>query len=517
MMRVVCLNILIAMVLFACKKDIDMSTADNSLVFSVENDTLHFNTVFTTVGSATRYLKVYNNDDRDININAIKLGKGSASSFRLNIDGEANHSIQNILIRGRDSLYIFAEVEINPHENNYEFLEIDSIIFQYENSVQYVYLSAYGQNAYFHSGVPDYQQLDTENPSEFQHIDSMLLCDFYDIFDGDCPPDQEDVSFHYYSVHGSITWDNNKPHVIYGDVIVENGATLTIEAGTSIHLHNDSWLIVSPGSSLQLLGDEENLIWVQSDRSDSHSLTDYSNTPGQWGRILIAPGSVDNKIEYTIMKNGKIGVEITGLSHKHSELTIKNSIIYNMSNIGILATNSTVNGENLQISNCGQHLLGLWGGEHDFKHCTFANFWPFSRQTPSVFLVNKIDPSIKNSYNLIANFGNCIIDGNNENEVLINKSDESDFDYNLDHCMIKADATYWASVQSWSKNTNQGTIILNNNGHSNFVDEAVIPFELNASSDAIDSGSNSIAKQVPFDFNGNDRVSNPDIGCLEKQ
>ena len=46
---------------------------------------------------------------------------------------------------------------------------------------------------------------------------------------------------------------------------------------------------------------------------------------------------------------------------------------------------------------------------------------------------------------------------------------------------------------------------------------AFIPFELKASSDAINAGSNNIAEQVPNDFNGNSRLPNPDIGCLEKQ
>tara|TARA_Y100001968_G_scaffold146606_1_gene134093 strand:+ start:624 stop:2162 length:1539 start_codon:yes stop_codon:yes gene_type:complete len=512
MKKFIILNILISIIVFACKKDIDLSAADNILSFSVENDTLHFNEVFTTVGSATRYLKVYNNDNNDVTINSIKLGEGSLSSFRLNIDGEASHVVNDILLRGQDSLYIFAEVEVNPNESDSEFLETDFISFEYENSIQRVYLSAYGKNAHFHSGIPDYQQYDTEN------IDSMLLCEFYNMFEGDCPPDQAEISFHYYSIENDVIWENDKPHVIYGDIIIENGAKLTIQAGTSIHLHNDSWLIVAPGGSIELLGEqgEENLIWVQSDRSDSHSLTDYANTPGQWGRILIAPGSINNKIEHAIIKNGKIGVEIIGLNHKPSTLTIKNSIIFNMSNIGILATNSTVNGENLQISNCGLHLLGLWGGEYDFKHCTFANFWPFSRQTPSVFLVNQIDILNDEAHDLIANFGNCIIDGSNENEILISKSENHNFEYTLDHCMVKINTIEWISAQTWNTNTNQSTIILNNNSHNNFVDIEVVPFELGANSNAIDAGAIYIAEEVQYDFNGNYRLPTPDIGCVEK-
>ena len=84
------------------------------------------------------------------------------------------------------------------------------------------------------------------------------------------------------------------------------------------------------------------LIWFQSDRSDSHSLTDYSNTPGQWGKIWILPGSVDNQFDYTMMKNGQIGIQVDGVNDINTlpdlpMLTIKNSRIHNMSSIGLLA------------------------------------------------------------------------------------------------------------------------------------------------------------------------------------
>ena len=103
-------------ILFSCKKEIDFSAGEGALSFSV--DTLLFDTVFTNVGSTTRYLKVYNNSNVDINLNAVRIGKGSNSKFRLNVDGEPDYNVQNILIRGNDSLYIFSDVTIDPTENN---------------------------------------------------------------------------------------------------------------------------------------------------------------------------------------------------------------------------------------------------------------------------------------------------------------------------------------------------------------------------------------------------------------
>ena len=182
-----------------------------------------------------------------------------------------------------------------------------------------------------------------------------------------------------------------------GNLIIENGATLTINPGANIHLHNNAWIIVDSLSSIQAKGqkEENNRIWIQSHRSDNHSIIDYDITPGQWGRIWMSPGSINNIFDWTIIKNGKVGLHIDGVNEINQLgndplLTITNSIIYNMSNIGILAQGSMVTGHNLLVFNCGTSLLSLnFGGNYDFRHCTFANFWPFSsRQTPSIFVNN---------------------------------------------------------------------------------------------------------------------------------
>ena len=425
-MRFLVFNVLILIVIFACRRD-NISPGEGTLLsFSAPNDTLMFDTVFTTVGSATRYFKVYNNDNHDININSISLNQGESSSFRLNIDGEANHTVENTLLRSGDSIYIFAEVTINPNDLSNSFAESDAIMFNYGTKSQKVDLIAWGRNANFYSGVPDYQQY----PPQSNNLDSMLYSDFFNSIL--LPEELIGKYFYYYAIKENTIWTNTKPHVVYGDIIIENGATLTIQAGSEIYLHNNAWLIVDSLSSLHSLGNasENELIWFQSDRSDSHSLTDYANTPGQWGKIWIMSGSVNNKMEYTILKNGKIGIQVDGVNDMNNLpdipiLELKNSIIYNMSAIGLFGQGSNINAENLLMFNCGQHLLVLnIGGSYDFKHCTFANFWPFARQTPSIFINNyyeDINEEIQSRDLLNASFGNCIIDGNNENEIVFDK------------------------------------------------------------------------------------------------
>ena len=505
------LFIILLIFIFSCKKDpaILNNNSGNFVSFSV--DTLLFDTIFTTIGSTTRYLKVYNNYNDDITINSIGLAKGVNSAFQLNIDGEPNHTIENTFLRNGDSLYIFAEVTIDPNGMDTAYIEQDAIVFDFNNNIQYVDLVAWGRDAYYHSSIPDFQQGESSN------LDSMLYSDFFTSI----PDELINEEFYYYSIKQNTTWSSNKPHVIYGDVIVENGATLEIEEGAEIYLHNNAWLVIDELSSLQAIGSKEEKIIFQSDRVDSHSIIDYANTPGQWGKIWILPGSINNKLEWTKIKNGKTGIHVDGLNDisllpNTPILEIKNSEIFNMSEIGILGQGTKISAENLLIYNCGIHLLALnIGGDYNFKHCTFANFWPYtSRQTPSVFLNNyyeDIDGNIINRDLVKASFGNCIINGSNENEIFFDQSQDALFDYSINHSLLKLTPDYW---QDWSNDFFEGNILTES---INFVDYELFDFELDSSSLGIDAASEIIAKEVPLDLNGYSRTLNPDMGCYEKQ
>ena len=53
-----------------------------------------------------------------------------------------------------------------------------------------------------------------------------------------------ELPFKYYSIKGQKTWTNELPHVIYGSVIIEPNATLTIEEGAEIYFHSNSGIDV---------------------------------------------------------------------------------------------------------------------------------------------------------------------------------------------------------------------------------------------------------------------------------
>ena len=81
-----------------------------NLSFSI--DTLVFDTVFTNIGSTTKQFKIYNKENRTVNITDIELMGGESSPFRMNVDGIMSTQIQNIELEGKDSLFVFVEVTL---------------------------------------------------------------------------------------------------------------------------------------------------------------------------------------------------------------------------------------------------------------------------------------------------------------------------------------------------------------------------------------------------------------------
>jgi hypothetical protein len=131
--------------LSSCKKD----KFDTNSGISFSTDTLLFDTIFTTLGSTTKSIIVRNTQKQSIKISNIKLAGGATSSYRINVDGDAGINFNDIEIPAKDSIYVFAEVTVNPNASNLPFIIEDSIQFTTNGKLQQVQLNAYGQNAHF--------------------------------------------------------------------------------------------------------------------------------------------------------------------------------------------------------------------------------------------------------------------------------------------------------------------------------------------------------------------------------
>ena len=100
-------SLLVALTVFSCRPDENFTTnSSDSLEFSV--DTLRFDTVFTELGSATRFFKVYNRNDKPIRISNIRIEGTNAAFFRMNVDGIPSNDQTDVEVRAQDSIYVFA-------------------------------------------------------------------------------------------------------------------------------------------------------------------------------------------------------------------------------------------------------------------------------------------------------------------------------------------------------------------------------------------------------------------------
>lgn len=471
-------------VLFACQKDEFFFETSGSLSFSA--DTVMFDTIFTTVGSTTRQLKIYNPHNRPILISSIALAGGSASSFSINIDGMPDHTAKDIELAAKDSMFIFVRVTVDPNSQNTPFIVSDSLVFVTNDQLQQVKLVAWGQNAHYHT------------PQYFPHNMSP-----------------------YSIITENTTWTNDKPHLVYGWVVVDSSYTLTIEEDAQIHFHNNSGIWVYKDGTLKVEGSMNAPVVFQGDRLESW----YENMPGQWGRLMynghhlsmgiwLSSGSIDNEIDYAIIRNGDTGIRADTVGNStNPTLRISNTIIENMSTSGIYAQGSYIEGENVVISNIGIHALILsLGGRYDFKHSTFANYWTYSsRQTQTVVLNNyytDINNNIQLRDLLQANFGNCIIYGSIEEELLLDFHPSATSNFYFDHCLLRTqeDITDANHYNNCIKNS-----------QPLFEDTAEGDYRLKSNSPALNAGSITIAQSVPFDILGTPRTASPDIGAYERE
>ncbi|MCF8463640.1 MAG: hypothetical protein K9G41_02270 [Flavobacteriales bacterium] len=471
--------IIVALLSSSCKKDI--LNTDGALTFSV--DTVLFDTVFTTIGSATRQFKIYNPSSDEINISSIMLAGGQQSKYRMNVDGIAGISFSDITIPGKDSLFVFVDVTLDPNNLSEPAIVTDSVIFNTNGNIQDVDLVAFGWDADF---------------------------TYPNVFDNPIGP--------YRFLDCDITWASTEPHVIYGWAVVPEGCTLTIEEGTRIYSHKGSGIIVDEGGTLIVNGTPQNQVIFASDRLDDF----YEDQAGEWNTIWLYAGSLNNEIHGALIKNGNIGVRVDSLAaNSNPNLVMSNTIIENMAGISLLSIEGTIQAYNCVFGNAGQYSAALTrGGTYDFYHCTFGNYWVNgNRQTPALLLNNWIeaDGAIY-SYNLQrAYFGNCIIYGNNQTELGLDEDISTLFNFKFDNCILRVNF-----------NDDEPIDVSNNNEFSDmiynqdplFVDPSENNFALDSSiSPAVNAGNAQITNDagISTDVLGIFRDSNPDIGAYERQ
>jgi hypothetical protein len=446
-------------IIIACNKK-DKVDTNPSLTLSFSTDTVFFDTVFTTIGSVTQKLLVYNNNDNKVMVSSIRLAGGSQSFYKINIDGTPATSISDVEIPGHDSLFIFIRITIDPNNQNNPLVVSDSILFMTNGNFQDVNLMAWGQDANFYKEK---------------------------------------------TLEGNIVWDSLKPHVIYGFVRVDTAASLTILAGTKVYLHKNAYLAVSKEATLKLAGTLDHPVRFQGDRMDPF----YRDLPGQWNGIYLENGSKQNEIDYAIIKNGSYGISIDSISSPtEPALKINNTIIQNMTGTGLSAYASNVVSTNCVIGGCGSASLELsFGGSYDFRQLTIGNYWGGSvRLSPALYISNyiyddigtKIPNPLTKAY-----FGNCILYGNLDEEIMLDSDEITQFNYIFDHGLLRTETPVSDPVHYTECIVNEDPV---------FVDVVNNNYAIDSISPAIQKG---IPMGVPVDINGVERIDPPDLGAYQ--
>ncbi|KGO92305.1 hypothetical protein [Flavobacterium subsaxonicum] len=516
----------------SCRDDFEFETSSGTgLEFS--RDTVYLDTVFSNIGSSTYTLKVYNRSNKDISIPSIRLRKGDASKYRLMVDGVPGKSFSNVELLAKDSMYVFIETTANIADANAtDFLYTDEIDFVGSAGTQDVNLVTLIQDAYFL-----YPQRNELGQYEAVRYDDELT------------DDGEEVYIYGFNLNeaendNELHFNNTKPYVIYGYATVPDGKTLVVDPGARVHFHADSGLMVRPGATLNINGaasvtpDNENEVVFEGDRLEP----DFAETSGQWGAILLMSDK-DNVINHLTLKNATVGIISQRINAATTpKLQINNSQIYNCTNYGLLSYTSNISGENTVVNNSGQASVALvYGGQYDFKHCTFANYFNSYNQVP--LLINNYieDADGKYAYHLNASFGNCIVYGSGNVGMSLDRFNDPAYTYTITftNSLLKLiDTTNQLKTNELypgdSGTGNNPTLVAYNNcqlartstrNKPAYQDPQNNKLNLftNTSIDAQYPGPENtadatIAAQVPFDITGASRPSGgADIGAYESR
>lgn len=395
---------------------------------SFSTDTLTFDTVFTSLGSTTKYFKVFNTDKKAVKISNIHLTHLVGTQFRISVDGLQGDNFNDVEIPAKDSVYVFVEVTVNPTSAATPFLIIDDVEFTANGETSTVHLQAFGQNAHFHYGQ---------------------------------------------IINGAETWNNDLPHVVISHdtvpgVYIKCGGTLNIQPGCKIFFANNSAMFVEGTLNANATTWTDSIVF-QGVRLEEY----YNDKPGQWFGIVFLRNKtctpqgnfnhcVVNESSYGIYAGAGLSVSISDYlgATGRPEVTIQNSIVQNSLYNAVYGFNAKILAENSIFHTAGENLVkfGL-GGDYTFNQCTIYNGGSkyIDHQKESLFLSNLVSDGT-NTYlePLKTTFTNCVVYGSLENEVSFNNAETvfTNFDNTFYYCDVK---------------TKQDTFELFSNVHDNIL------------------------------------------------
>ena len=448
--------------ILSCRKESFITSQDAYLRFS--SDTVSFDTVFVANNTPTMQLLVFNPNNQKLRITDITLAGGAASPFKINVNGIPGPSVTDQVLEAGDSLYIFITANVTATAQQFIFALQDSIRLGFNGKTQFVQLRAWARNAHFLNNI---------------------------------------------HVTRDSTFTGDLPYVITGGMTVDSGATLSVLAGAQLYFHAGAELVIN--GTLQALGSSVNGVIFNGDRLDAP----YNGYPGAWPGLYFTTTSKANLLQFVQIRNADQAVVVQDpASDGNPKLEITESVIDNATTAGITGFQSSIYSRNCLISNCGQNILLLAGGQYQFLQCTAVSYSTtvLTHQLPVLSLSDAgLIGTTTVSSDLQALFSNCIFwgDANLTDEASINKQTTHSFVVQLDHSLLKQ-ADYPAGVDSTVLLLNADPVFVKIDAQNRSFD-----FHLQSASPAVNTGRDN---GITLDLDGNPRpVGKPDMGCYERQ
>ena len=468
-----CLLALLLCVMTGCQDDDSFSTnVSNILSFSA--DTVKLDTVFSAVPTTTRTFWVHNESGDGIRCTNIRLERGNQSGFRVNVDGvylgsESGYQASEVEIRKGDSIRVFVELTSPVNGRNKPWLVEDNLLFLLESGVtQKVNLNAYSWDA---------------------------------------------IKYRNLHITNDTTLTGDRPIIVYGKLTVEEHATLTLAAGTTLYFHDGGGIDVYGRLCSQ--GEAGKEVILRGDRLDwMFDYLPYDLMSGLWDGIHFYETSYDNVMEFTDLHSSFNGIVCDSADVEKQKLTLKNMTVHNCQGKGLSTVNCKVTAENCQFTNTLYECVDILGGDVTMNHCTLAQFYPFdSNRRPALnYYSTATMPLLRMDCinSIVTGYPEDVVMGATENEVI-------PFNYRFISSILRTPAVEDAEhiIDVIFENV-EDTASVQGDKHFKLVDINTqhYDFHLDSLSPAINKGSKDYP--VSDDRDGKARDDQPDIGCFEE-
>jgi len=380
--------VLIGVLLMVACEDDEKFSSGSGMQLDFEVDTLKMDTVFSGTPSSTYSFWVHNRHDTGLRLATVKLKRGNQTGYRVNVDGiyldNSNGSqTSNVEIRRNDSILVFVELTAQAtHQLEPKLVEEDLQFIMENGTEQAVNLRAWAWDA---------QKL-------------------YD------PEINEDTEI-----------ESETPLVIYGDMTVREGVTLTLK-NTRLFFHDQSGLEVK--GTLKMESCE-----LRGDRLDRmFDYLPYNRVSGQWNGVRFHSSSTGNELVGTVIKNAIDGIVMdkADLDANQPRLTMTHCVVHNSQGTGVKTINSNVKIDHCQLTNTGGDCLAVIGGMAEISYCTIAQFYPFDADRgPALRFTNETENPLKRFY-----CEGTIVTGY-EDDVVMGEGISDEVDYRFENCLLR--------------------------------------------------------------------------------